>query len=193
MITQQYETLLLTRTETTDDELATIESYFEKAAKDGKGSLVSFDKWGKYQLAYPVKKNSYGVYALARYELPKEDVKATHAVIESFLKIKCTEVVLRHVTVALKEGSEGAYQKPEPIDTSAVGNLDGIKEGKIEQLLDSVDSSKKTATTEEAPVTEEAAPAKEAATPVAEEAKPVEEAAAPKQATEEPSSDESKE
>lgn len=190
MITQQYETLLLTRTETTDDELATIESYFEKAAKNGKGSLASFEKWGKYQLAYPVKKNSYGVYALARYELPKEGVKAIHAEIESFLKIKCTEVVLRHVTVALKEGATSTYQKPEPIDTSAVGNLDGIKEGKIEQLLDSVDSSKtKEATTEAAPAAEvkaeEAAPQEQT----------VQEEATPAQATAEKavSQDDSKE
>ena len=140
----QYETLMLTRTESTADELHAIENHLNKLVTGANGALSTFDKWGKCQLAYPVKNNSYGVYVLARYELPKNAITSTLKDLESFLRIKCNELVLRHVTVQLNPKTAGSYQKPELMGTGKTSSLDTfLKESKIEQFLDSVDSSTK--------------------------------------------------
>ena len=142
MKTQRYETLLLARTETTDDELSMIEQQLDKIFTQANGALSSFDKWGKYQLAYPVNKNSYGIYLLARYEVPKDGVATVLKEVDSFLKIKCNEIILRHLTVKLDASAPVAYQRPDSMDTSrTTSGLDTLKEQKIEQLLDSVESS----------------------------------------------------
>ena len=105
----RYETLLLARTEITHDELAMIESNFDQIFTQNKGSLTSFDRWGKYRLAYPVKKYSYGVYVLARYELPTDTVTQTIERLNTFLKLKCNETVLRYVSVRLAPDAPVTY------------------------------------------------------------------------------------
>ena len=59
---------MLTVPEITADETKSIEQQFDRVVADKKGTMVSFERWGKYRLAYPVKKNDYGVYFLARFE-----------------------------------------------------------------------------------------------------------------------------
>ncbi len=161
MNTLKYETLMLAHTEITNDELGNLESNFEKIFSEAGGKLTTFDKWGKYRLAYPVRKNSYGVYILARYELPKTDLAKTIGAVDSFLKIKCHEFVMRHVNVKLDANAPSEYQRPEPLDSSRASGLDN---GKIENLLDSVDSksSKEAPKAEAAPAEKAAAPAQEA-------------------------------
>jgi len=67
----KYETLILSVPEATTDEANKMESQVNKIIEANKGKLISFDRWGKYRLAYPVKKNKYGVYFLTRFEIPK--------------------------------------------------------------------------------------------------------------------------
>lgn len=134
-----YETLMLARTEITNDELASIERRFEELAAQTGGSIVTFDKWGKYRLAYPVEKGNYGVYVLARFNMTR-GTKTTAALeeLEHFMRVKCNEIVLRHVTVRLEENAPTAYARPEPVDSTArASNIDSfIKESK--NLLDHV-------------------------------------------------------
>lgn len=138
----RYETLLLVSTEITDDELSLIEKNFELISSNAKGKVSRFDKWGKYRLAYPVNKSAYGVYVLVRFELPKETAPKALPEIETLLKIKCSEVVWRHVTVKLKPNAPQTYHKPEPVDVARSSNMDSIlKENKVGNLLESVDSA----------------------------------------------------
>ena len=139
---RRYETLMLVSTDVTDDELSMIEKNFDLISSNAKGKVSRFDKWGKYRLAYPVNKSAYGVYVLVRYELPKETAKTALPEIETLLKIKCNEIVWRHVTVALKPDAPQAYHKPEPVDVARTSNIDSLlKENKVGNLLDSVDSA----------------------------------------------------
>lgn len=140
MKTNHYETLLLTHTNVTEDELAAIEKHFDSIASKGEGKLATFDKWGKYLLAYPVKKNSYGLFALARYSIDQKHVTSLIQEIESFLKIKCNDIVLRHATVRLEGDSAEGYQKPDSLQAAETNNFDSLKDGKFENLLDSVDT-----------------------------------------------------
>lgn len=139
---RHYETLMLARTESTHDELSNIEKHFDKTLSQAKGTLSTVDNWGKFQLAYPIKKNSYGIYLLLRYQIPQESATQVLADLDSFIKIKCNELVLRHVTLKLDPKAASSYQKPESIESSKAGNIDSfIKESKIEHFLDSVGSS----------------------------------------------------
>lgn len=138
----RYETLLLTPTEITDGDLSMIEKYFDQLVTDANGKFESFDKWGKYRLAYPVEKHNHGIYILVRYQLPAEVVNRIVTEMDRFLKIKCHEIILRHVNIRLRANAQVAYQKPEPMDVARTGSLDTfLKENKIETLLHSVDAA----------------------------------------------------
>lgn len=52
----RYEALMLTVPEITADEAKSIEQQFDRLVADKKGSIISFEKWGKFRLAYPVKR-----------------------------------------------------------------------------------------------------------------------------------------
>ena len=141
----RYETLILAPTEVTADELSMIESNFENLMSKSSGKVIAFDKWGKYRLSYPIKKNDYGIYILVRYEMPQEKTAAAFKELASFFKIKCHEIVMRHVTLKLDKSAPSLYKRPEPIDSNRTGNLDEfLKENKIESFLSSVDTSQKT-------------------------------------------------
>src|SRR5690242_20300398 len=114
---QNYETLMLARSEITNDELSMLEKQFDKYLTDAKGKVTAFDKWGKYRLAYQVGKNDYGVYVLARYQVPGEKITNMLEELNTFLKIKCNEIVLRHVTKKLATAST-SYNKPDAIDSA---------------------------------------------------------------------------
>ncbi len=139
---QRYETLILTRTQITADELSMLENYFDKLLSDAKGSLLAFDKWGKYRLAYPVNKSDYGIYLLARYEMPEEAITSTFKKVAEFFKIKCNEIVMRNVTVKLDAQAPLAYKYPDPIDGGKAGLDTFLKENKMESLLESVGEGK---------------------------------------------------
>jgi small subunit ribosomal protein S6 len=137
----RYETLMLAKTEMTEDELSALESQFAKFAGDVQGKLNSFDKWGKYKLCYPVEKQTHGVYVLARYDLPEDAASKTLKEIETFFQIKCNELVLRYVTKRLKHNAPTTYQKPDSMETARSGGDAFFKDSKIENLLSSVGGS----------------------------------------------------
>ena len=140
----RYETLFLASTEITDDEISLIEHYLDKELALVKGKLSVFDKWGKYRLAYPVKKSDYGVYILARYEIGDTD-KVTKFVneLDSFVKIKCDEFIMRYTTVKLPNNTPSVYIKPDPIDAGRITNVDKfVKEHNMGGILGSDFESK---------------------------------------------------
>ncbi len=140
-MTARYETLLLARTEVTKDEQQMLEDFYDKMSSKAQGKLTVFDPWGKCSLAYPVQKNSYGYYMFVRFELGKEHVTEALQDLNTFLKIKCHDIVLRYTTVKLAPDAPTTYHKPDVFGKSDTGNIDHAKEEKIESLLDSVGSS----------------------------------------------------
>ncbi len=84
----RYEVLFLTVPEITKDESEAIKAHFTKVIRTHKGTLVSFDRWGKYRLAYQVGKNDYGVYSLIRFEVEKENKQALLAAIKEIFVFK---------------------------------------------------------------------------------------------------------
>lgn len=88
----RYEILMLAVPTITQDETKSIESGLDRVFKEGDGTMVSFERWGKYRLAYPVKKNDYGVYFLARFEA--DDAHKLLEDIKPLFKVKLHEVVM---------------------------------------------------------------------------------------------------
>lgn len=116
MAKHYYETLLLCTTAMSAEEQSQIESTLASMLKKESGTITKFDVWGKYRLAYAVKKNEYGTYILARYEL--DGVAGSFfAEFENFLRVKCNDFVMRYVNKALTPDQyTRPYTKPESLD-----------------------------------------------------------------------------
>ncbi|MCX5924913.1 MAG: 30S ribosomal protein S6 [Candidatus Dependentiae bacterium] len=133
----RYEALILASPEITKDESTFIETEINRLAQAAKGTTVSFERWGKFKLAYPVKKNEYGVYFLTRFEVP-----AGTEVIESMktlFRVKLHESVMRHVICALDPNQSLAYQRPKSLEEVPASHDVGafLKENRMEGLLSS--------------------------------------------------------
>jgi len=106
----RYEILMLTVPQITEDEGKRLQAELENLIKAGQGSVISFERWGKYRLAYPIAKNDYGVYFLTRFELPVAG--DTIQEIKRAFKVRLNEVVIREMIVMLEPGKSLEYQRP---------------------------------------------------------------------------------
>lgn len=125
----RYELLFLTIPEITADEAAAIESQCEKVLKDAQATLVSYERWGKYLLAYPVKKYDYGVYFLVRFEVGPDQKEALLQALRTFFSVKYSELVMRHVVTVLDQDAPLSYQRPESLEEAPVRENDSYARG----------------------------------------------------------------
>jgi len=111
---QQYEALLLTIPEITGDEAKDLEMQLDKVVRAGTGSTVSFERWGKYRLAYDVKKSEYGVYYLMRFEVPKGTTLIND--IKTHISVKLNTIVMRDMISYLDPKIPSTYQRPRSLE-----------------------------------------------------------------------------
>lgn len=135
-MTQRYEVLVLSVPEITQDETKQLETELDRLIAGAKGSVLSFERWGKFKLTYPVRTNAYGVYFLARFEGPVDMVQP----VDQLFKIKLHGFVMRHIISRVK-GTSLEYQRPKSLEeTPASRDMDTfLKENKMEGLLSSGD------------------------------------------------------
>lgn len=112
---QRYEVLVLTVPEVTKDELKQMENQLDRLIADEKGSTISFERWGKFRLTYPIRRNEYGVYCLMRFEGPGSLVKS----IRDFFAVQLHDIAMRHVVTRL-DSDTLAYQRPKSLEESSV-------------------------------------------------------------------------
>lgn len=112
----RYELLMLMVPEITGDESRNVESQLQNLLKNLKGALISFERWGKYRLAYPVKKNDYGVYFLARFELLDNDVKKSLDEIKALADVKFYDVIMRSMVAVLDPNQSLEYERPTSLE-----------------------------------------------------------------------------
>jgi small subunit ribosomal protein S6 len=131
----RYEVLILTVPEITADESKNIESQFDRVVKEAQGTVISFEKWGKYKLAYPIRKSDYGVYFLARFEVEHAGVEP----IRSLLALKFYELVMRHIIIQLDPKQSLEYQKPPSLEDAPTSRDVNtfLKENRMEGLMSS--------------------------------------------------------
>ena len=144
---RQYEALVLTIPEITGDETKNIETQIEKLVKTNSGSTVSFERWGKYKLAYEINKNDYGVFFLTRFELPA-GTKAV-ADMSNLFRVKLNNVVMRNMISVLDPKRPLAYQRPRSLEEAPAREADSFaKDGKLAGFL-SVDEKQEENSLEE--------------------------------------------
>jgi len=124
----RYEILILTIPEITKDEASTLEFQIEKLINKVKGSLISFERWGKYRLAYPVRKNDYGVYFLVRFEM--EDKHSISEELNRLFAVKFSDIVMRSFVAKLAPDQTLEYQKPPSLEDSPKRHISSFLEEK---------------------------------------------------------------
>ncbi len=139
---QRYEVLVLTVPEITNDELKQMESQLDRLVTDGEGETLSFERWGKFRLTYPVRRNEYGVYCLMRFEAPSDLVK----IMRDFFAVKLHNIAMRHVIARVK-GDTLAYQRPKSLEEATTSrDVDTfLKENQMGGLLSSMSEKAKEA------------------------------------------------
>lgn len=132
---RRYEALILASPEITKDEASFIETEISRLAQAAKGSMISFERWGKFKLAYPVNKNEYGIYFLTRFEVPAGTELIEE--IKTLFKVKLHEPVMRHVICALDPKQSLTYHRPKSLEEVPASHDVGafLKENKMEGLL----------------------------------------------------------
>lgn len=150
----KYEYLMLANPGITGDETSSLEQNFERLLKQFKGSLVSFDRWGKCRLAYPVKRQDYGVYYMVRFEMdaPQEFLKE----IKLLLDVKYNALIVRSSTVKIDAKKSYTDFRPESVEDIPTRNVDQfLRENKMEGLIKSKEATAATAPVKEATSTPE--------------------------------------
>ena len=126
----RYEVLIVMVPEITNDESSSLELTIGKLIEEHKDILVSFDRWGKYRLAYQVRGNDYGVYFLLRFESTAEHVNSLLAALETSLTVKYHELVMRHLIVKLDPKVSLVYQRPESLEEAPGKGVDSFLKNK---------------------------------------------------------------
>ena len=111
---QKYEALLLTIPEITGDEAKSLEMQLDKVIKAGSGSTVSFERWGKYKLAYDVNKSEYGVYFLMRFDAPKKTTLIKD--LKAYVSVKLNSIVMRDMISVVDPKAPLTYQRPRSLE-----------------------------------------------------------------------------
>ena len=118
----RYEALVLAVPGITQDEISQMESEFDRVIKKGQGSVISFERWGKYRLSYPINKNEYGVYFLARFEA--EQVETLLKDVQTLFAVKLNDTVMRSMLSALDATKPLAYQRPQSLEEAPAKEAD---------------------------------------------------------------------
>ena len=114
--------------------------------------MISFERWGKYRLAYPVKKHDYGVYFLSRFEVDRSKSFSLVKDLKSLFEVKYPILVMRNMTTALQPDQSLVYHKPESLEDTPMRDVDSfIRENKMEGLLSAIPSKKAPAKVEAKP------------------------------------------
>ena len=131
----RYEVLFLTVPEITKDETDAIKAHFSKVIRASKGTMISFDRWGKYRLAYPVKNNDYGVYFLTRFEVEKEHKEALLAAIKEIFVFKFNTLIPKHIIARLDSSASLEYRRPDSLEDNPQDVDAFLKRNEMEGLL----------------------------------------------------------
>lgn len=133
---QRYEVLILAIPEITSDETATLEKEFQKAVQQVGGSVISYERWGKLRLAYPIKRNDYGIYFLSRFEVSEAQKHSLLEALKALFAVKYNHLVARYMIAKLDPQASLEYQRPDSVEdvpTRDVGQF--LRDNKMEGLL----------------------------------------------------------
>lgn len=126
-----YEVLILAVPTITQDETKNMESQIDRVVKENKGNIISFEKWGKYHLAYPINKNDYGVYFLVRFETETPGVIVD--AIKTLMTVRLNDLVMRHMSSILDPKRSLIYQRPQSLEETPSREVGGYMSDRRDQ------------------------------------------------------------
>ena len=94
---REYETVLILKPDANKSQIKRIVTNVQQMFADGGASLISADNWGLRTLAYPIKRNTRGIYLYLRF------LGGSDTVLNFEQKLRLTETVLRYLTVKVDE------------------------------------------------------------------------------------------
>ncbi|HSW75484.1 MAG TPA: 30S ribosomal protein S6 [Candidatus Saccharimonadales bacterium] len=131
----RYEILFLTVPEITKDETEAIKNHFSKVVRAHKGTLISFDRWGKYRLAYPVNHNDYGVYFLTRFEVENAEKVQLLAALKDIFVFKFNTLIVKHIFQRLDINASLEYRRPDSLEDAPQDVDTFLKRNDMEGLI----------------------------------------------------------
>ncbi len=127
----RYETLFVTVPEITSREAENLEKQLEKAVNKDKGAVISFERWGKYHLAYPIRNYDYGVYYLMRFEVDDVQKQSILETLKTLFGVKLADLIMRNIIIRLHPEASLEYTHPESLEEVPSKDIDVIlKESK---------------------------------------------------------------
>lgn len=131
----RYEILFLAAPEITKDESEGIKGHFSKTIRSHKGDMISFERWGKYRLAYPVNKNEYGVYFLTRFEVDGVNKSSLLAALKEAFVFRFNNVIMKSYFERLDAKGSLEYRRPESLEDNPQDVDTFLKRNEMEGLL----------------------------------------------------------
>jgi ribosomal protein S6 len=101
-----------------DEEASKLKDFLLSVIETYEGEVKHYDKWGKYLLAYKVKKHTYGIYVFFYFGIKSNKAKDVIAKIESDFKLKYSDQVLRYVFVKKGKTAAEDYCKPDSLEAA---------------------------------------------------------------------------
>jgi small subunit ribosomal protein S6 len=90
-----YETIFIAEPGLAEPDAEALGQAFEQVVRDGSGSLVKADRWGKRKLAYAVRKHQEGYFYHLQYDAP------AGLVAELERRLRNNEQILKYLSVRL--------------------------------------------------------------------------------------------
>ena len=131
----RYEVLFLTVSEITKDESDEIKNHFSKVIRANNATMLSYDRWGKYRLAYPVNHSEYGVYFLVRFEVDQANKAALLEAIKEIFVFKFNTLIPKHIIERLDMKSSLEYRRPESLEDTPQDVDSFLKKNEMEGLI----------------------------------------------------------
>lgn len=102
---RQYELVYIVPGETTEEDLAGLQTQVEGIVDRLSGTIEKTENWGRRRLAYDIGPHKEGVYTLVQFAGSAELVK------ELDRRLKVVDQVIRHLIVRLDEDQAAAQQE----------------------------------------------------------------------------------
>jgi len=90
-----YELVIVVRPDASKEEVEAVLDSVSGYITGRGGTVTEVERWGKRRLAYPIKHNTQGIYALVRFQLKPEHNRELEA------NLRISENILRHLLVKL--------------------------------------------------------------------------------------------
>ncbi len=91
---KEYEAMAILDANMEDEKIEAAVTKIEGIIAKNGGKVEKTDRWGKRKLAYPIKKQTMGYYALFHFQGPEESIKEMDRV------LRISDEVVRHMFVA---------------------------------------------------------------------------------------------